>query len=139
MQVDRAYLGGLLTRPGLDPVRRALLLDGFRPRPAMADGPGRPARRRRPPASDPGRPGGPGPAVRGPDRPVAPDLDGERRRLRAEGERLQRVLLARRVRQEIGHPMSDASPGELWSRRFLLSRLQAEVESEATDEAEDRR
>jgi hypothetical protein len=43
-------------------------------------------------------------------------------------ERLQAILLERRIRHEVNRSWADSSPDELWAERFQLSRLQTQVE-----------
>jgi len=48
---------------------------------------------------------------------------------RAGCERLQAVLLDRRIRRELARPAQEFTAEELWAERFQLSRLQTQVET----------
>ncbi|HKI18577.1 MAG TPA: hypothetical protein VKA15_11885, partial [Isosphaeraceae bacterium] len=61
--------------------------------------------------------------------PPSRDPDPRDEPLRAGCERLQAVVLERRVSLELARPMIDSSPESLWVQRFHLSRLQAQVEA----------
>ena len=58
-----------------------------------------------------------------------PTADPRDQALRAGCERLQTILLDRRIRGEVVRSASGLSPEELWAERFQLSRLQTQVES----------
>ncbi|WP_169972698.1 ion transporter [Tautonia rosea] len=128
LRAEQAYLGELLTRPDLEPIRRTALLDRFRrdltwasELVALVDGnvPVHPAVS----------------AVIELDRlqetilaDGTPSLDPIREQLTHRATRLRWSLLDRRVSQLLEGSVPEGTAEELWSRRFLLSRLQAEVE-----------
>ncbi|QDV36086.1 ion transporter [Tautonia plasticadhaerens] len=131
LRSDQSYLGALLTRPGDDPVRKAALLDRFRrdltwlsELVALVEG---------------GVPTHPAVSARIEldrlkdaiqlDR--SPGLGPRRVELSDRAEALRRSLLEARIGQILRRPIPDADPPELWARRFLLSRLQAEVEAQS--------
>ena len=61
--------------------------------------------------------------------PASRDPDPRDEPLRAGCERLQAVVLERRVGRELARPMIGSSPEVLWAQRFQLSRLQAQVDA----------
>lgn len=130
LRSDQAYLGALLTRPEADPIRKATLLDRFRrdltwlsELVALVEGavpthPAVSARIELDRLRD---------AIQL-DR--SPGLEPRRAELVGRAEVLRRSLLETRIGQILRRPIPDADPPELWARRFLLSRLQAEVEAQ---------
>jgi hypothetical protein len=137
LRSDQAYLGSLLTRPDDDPVRRAALLDRFRrdltwlsELVALVDGavPAHPAVSARielDRLKD---------AIRSDDEP---GLGPRRDELVGRAESLRRSLLEARIGQILRRPIPEADPSDLWARRFLLSRLQAELEADGPGLVED--
>jgi hypothetical protein len=63
------------------------------------------------------------------DAPAKHDPDPRDGPLRAGCERLQAVVLERRVNRELNRPTIDLGPETLWTERFQLTRLQAQVEA----------
>ncbi|CAN5666732.1 hypothetical protein BH23PLA1_BH23PLA1_30090 [soil metagenome] len=137
LQAEEAYLTRLLTRPDLDPLRRASLLDDFRDDlmwlgalVARIEGhsPSHPALAARLEADRLGDLLG---------HPAPPSLEPDRSELSSECRRIQLQLLGRHLEQEIDQSIEpEQEPEELWSRRFALTRLQAEVETLEPVEAE---
>ena len=63
------------------------------------------------------------------DMPATRDRDPRDASLRAGCERLQTVVIDRRIERELTRPTDVAGPEALWAQRFQLSRLQAQVEA----------
>jgi len=63
------------------------------------------------------------------DTPVGQDHDARDESLRIGCERLQTVVIDRRIQHELARPTEALSPEALWAQRFQLSRLQAQVEA----------
>jgi len=61
--------------------------------------------------------------------PASRDPDPRDEPLRAGCERLQAVVLERRINRELARPSIGSSPEALWAERFQLTRLQAQVEA----------
>ena len=138
LKADQAYLTGLLTRPGLEPFRRAALLDRYRRDliwlneiVTLLDGevPTHPTVTARIELDRIEK-------MLREDR--APELEPRRRSLIDRAEVLRRSLLDNRIAQLLERSIPEGTAAVLWSHRFLLSRLQAEIETlpELLDDAE---
>ncbi|RUL86748.1 ion transporter [Tautonia sociabilis] len=133
LRSDQAYLDALLTRPSPDPLRQAALLDRVRrdlpwlsELVALVDGgvpthPAVSARIELDRLEDALRQDG------------DPALAPKRLELYSRAEELRRSLLENRIERILRRPIPDADPSELWARRFLLSRLQAELQAAIGD------
>src|SRR5690606_14636657 len=63
-----------------------------------------------------------------------PTLAPKRQELASRADQLRRRLLDDRIDQLLRRPIPDTDPSDLWARRFLLTRLQAEVEATFGDD-----